>query len=247
MAVSLVTTPLGFLTGILSQALVPALASIQDDTERLNRVLLEVTSWFVFLGLPGTVTICLCAPHLLQVAYGSRYLAAAGPLSLATAAVFITVLHAVTTCLLFAKGRPALHRQAVAATAVTMVVAIYPACRYLGPIGGQVAALVAAAVGYLFQLERVHSLTDLKVAAYRHAFVTPMFGTAALLGVVLACRRFGFATGSVAYVALCVGSCLVVYAVSAPAFLRNLRPNVLAPAQAPGPACLGRAPGTLHP
>jgi lipopolysaccharide exporter len=223
MAVSLVTTPSMFLTAILGQVLIPALASVQEDTERLNRVLVEVTSWFIFLGLPAAISLCLCAPYLLTVAYGSRYIAAVGPLSVASAVVFLTVLHGVTTCVLFAKGRPALHRYAVAATAATMLVAIYPACRFLGPIGGQVAALLAISVGYLLQLKRLREVTDLNLSRYGGAFVAPALGSAGLLGVVLGSRRLGLATSPTADIALCVGSCVVVYALCAPALLRSLR------------------------
>ena len=46
-------------------------------------------------------------------------------------------------------GRPGLHRRAVAASAVVMLIAIYPACKLLGVVGGQVAALLAIIVSYL--------------------------------------------------------------------------------------------------
>jgi O-antigen/teichoic acid export membrane protein len=211
MAISLVTTPSVFLTGVLAQALVPALSSVQEDMERLNRVLVEVTSWLILLGLPAAVSICLCAPYLLTVAYGSRYVAAVGPLSVASAVVLLTVLHAATTCVLFAKGRPALHRHAVAATAATMLVAIYPACRFLGPIGGQVAALLAIAVGYLFQLMRLRAVTGLKLLRYGGAFVRPTVVSAVILGVCFTARSFGLGTRAAATIAVGIGGCVIAY------------------------------------
>jgi O-antigen/teichoic acid export membrane protein len=223
MAVFLVTTPSVFFTGMLGQALIPALSSVQEDVERLNRILMEVTSWLVLLGLPAVACICLTAPHLLALAYGSRYAAAVGPLSLASAAVFLTVLHATTTCVLFAKGRPALHRHAVAATAVTMVIAIYPACRFLGPVGGQVAALLAIAVGYLLQLILLRGVTGLKLPVYLGAFVRPGLAVAGILGVVLGSRRLGLATRPIVDLAFCLGSCAIACAVCASAHLTSLR------------------------
>ncbi len=193
MAISLVATPSVFLTGVLAQALIPALSSVQEDMERLNRILVEVTSWLALLGLPAAVSICLCAPYLLTVAYGPRYVAAVGPLSVACAVVLLTVLHAVITCVLFAKGRPGLHRYAVAATAATMLVAIYPASKFLGPVGGQVAALLAIAVGYIFQLMRMPAVTGLKLLRYGGAFVRPALASAGMLVVVLGSRRLGLA------------------------------------------------------
>ena len=55
MAVALVNTPSTFLTTMLAQTLFPAFAHVQDDEERLNRMLIEVTSWLILLGLPIVV------------------------------------------------------------------------------------------------------------------------------------------------------------------------------------------------
>ena len=223
MAVSLVATPSAFITTMLGQTLMPALSSVQEDTERLNRILVEVTYWLILLGLPATLFVCLCAPSLLTLVYGARYVSAAGQLSVASAVVLLTVLNAMPTGVLFAKGRPAVHREAVAATAATMLVAIYPACRFLGPAGGQIAALLAIAVGYLFQLMRLREVTHLNLRQYAGAFVSPALGSAVMLGVVLAGRLVGLANRPIADLALCVGSCLVAYAMCAPAHLRASR------------------------
>jgi PST family polysaccharide transporter/lipopolysaccharide exporter len=223
MAVTLVTTPSVFCTNMLGQALLPALSSVQEDEERLNRILVEVTSWLVLLGLPAAVSISLCAPSLLKVIYGARYVGAAGPLSVASAVVFLTVLNAMTTCVLFAKGRPALHREAVAAAAVIISVAIYPACRFLGPVGGQVAALFAIAASYLLQLLRLRAVTGLRLLRYGAAFLPPALACAGIVTVVLGSRSLRLTTRPAADIALCVGTCLLAYAICASAHLRVSR------------------------
>jgi len=220
MAVSLVTTPSVFFTGVRGQSLLPALSSIQEDVERLNRIVVEVTSWMILVGLPAAVSICLCAPYLLRVAYGSRYVAAGGPLSVACGVVLLTALNAVLTCVLFAKGRPGVHRHSVAATAVTMIAAVYPACKFLGPVGGQVAALIAMVIGYLFQLVRLRAVTGLNLFRYGAVVVLPALGSAGILFVVLGSRRLGLTTSPTACIALCVGTCVVACAVCAAAHLR---------------------------
>jgi len=221
MAVTLVTTPSVFCTNMLGQTLMPAVSSVQQDAERVNRILLEVTSWLLFLGMPAAVFISLSAPSLLRLAYGVRYIAAAGPLSVASAAVFLTVLNAVPTIVLFAKGRPSLHRHAVVVTAAVMLAAIYPASKFLGPIGGQIAALLAVSVGYLFQLILLRSVTGLKLFRYGSAFVPPALGSAAMVVIVLGSRRLGLAVSPAADTALCVASCLVAYTICAQAHLRT--------------------------
>jgi O-antigen/teichoic acid export membrane protein len=170
--------------------------------------------------MPATVFISLSASSLLRLAYGARYVAAAGPLSVASVAVFLTVLNSIPTIVLFAKGRPVLHRHAVLASAAAMLVAIYPACKFLGPIGGQIAALLAIVIGYLFQLIQLRSVTGLDLSRYGAAFVPPAFGSAAMLVVVLGGRRLGLAANPGADIAVCAGSCLVAYAICALARLR---------------------------
>jgi lipopolysaccharide exporter len=222
MAVALVLTPSTFLTGVIAQTLLPALCRVQKDTERLNRILEEVTSWLVLLGLPAAVAICLCAPSLLKVTYGARYAASTGALSVASVVVFLTALNAVVTGVMFAMGRPALHRLAVAVSATTTLVVIYPACKSLGTVGGQVAALLAITAGYLFQLTRMRGLTALNLRRYGKAFVPPALASAGVLGVVLGSRHLGLTTKPAADIAVCVGSCLIAYAICASAHLRTL-------------------------
>lgn len=220
MAIALVTTPSVFLTNMLAQTLLPALSSVQEDTERLNRILLEVTSWLLLLGMPAAVFISLSAPSLLRLAYGARYVAAAGPLSVACAVVFLTVLNAMPTGVLFAKGRPGMHRNAVVVTALVMLAAIYPASKSLGPVGGQIAALLAIAVGYLFQLILLRSVTGLNLLSYGSAFVLPALGSAAMLAIVVCSRRLGLSVRPAADVAICAAGCLIAYAMCVPAQLR---------------------------
>jgi O-antigen/teichoic acid export membrane protein len=221
MAVALVTTPSVFCTNMLGQTLMPALSSVQEDERRVNRILLEVTSWLLLLGMPAAVFISLSAPSLLRLAYGARYIASAGPLSVASAVVFMTVLNSVPTIVLFAKGYPALHRHAVAVTAGVMLVAVYPASKFLGPVGGQIAALLAVAAGYLFQLILLRSVTGLNLLRYGFAFITPALGSAAMLVIVLGSRYLGLVVRPAADIALCVASCLVAYTMCAPAHLRT--------------------------
>jgi O-antigen/teichoic acid export membrane protein len=220
MAVALVQTPSAFLTAMLGQTLFPAFAHVQEDKERVNRILVEVTSWLILLGLPSVAVIYLCGHSLLSVTYGLRYVAGAGPLAVAAIVVFLNVLNAAITCVFMGIGRPELHRRAVAASAVVMVITVYPACKLLGVVGGQVAALVAITVSYLLQLERVHALTGLNLLRYGKAFVMAILVSGGLLGVGLGARSLGLATRPFANIAFAVGTCVIAYALCIPAFLR---------------------------
>jgi O-antigen/teichoic acid export membrane protein len=50
MAVNLIQTPSNFLINMLAQTLLPTLSHVQEDKERANRILVEVTSWVILLG-----------------------------------------------------------------------------------------------------------------------------------------------------------------------------------------------------
>jgi teichuronic acid exporter len=234
MGVMLVQTPSGFLTKMMGQILFPSFAHVQDDKDRVNRILVEVTSWLILLGLPAAVTIYLCGHSLLSVIYGARYVAAFLPLTVAATVVFLNVLNAAITCVFSGIGRPALHRRAVAASAVAMLIAIYPACRLLGMVGGQVAALVAIILSYLLQVMRMRELTGLDLLRYGKAFVLPALGSTGMLGVILAARHLGLATKPTADIVLCVGSYVVTCTICASAHLRtSRRHDGLYPARTP--------------
>jgi lipopolysaccharide exporter len=220
MGVALVVTPSTFITTMMGQALFPVLAHIQDDKERLNRILVEVSSWLILLGLPAVVSIFLCGRSLLSLFYGPRYVVAAIPLAVATIVVFLNILNAAITCVFTAVGRPALHRRAVAASAAVMLITVYPACRLLGVVGGQVAALVAIIVSYFLQVIRMRELTGLDLLRYGKAFAPAAVVSAGILGADLGVHFLGLATGPLANIALGAGTCVIAYALCLPAFLR---------------------------
>ena len=220
MGVALVLTPSSFLTNMFAQTLFPAFSHVQGDKQRLNRILIEVSSWLILLGLPGVVAIYVCGYSLLSVVYGTRYVAAAGPLAVAATVVFFNVLNAAITCVFTALGRPGLHRRAVAASAVVMLIAIYPACKLLGVVGGQVAALLAILASYFLQVMRMRSLTGLDLGRYARAFVPAGLVSAGILAAGLGARFLGLATRPASNLALGAVACLVAYSVCVPTFMK---------------------------
>jgi O-antigen/teichoic acid export membrane protein len=220
MAVGLIQTPSVFLVGMLAQTLFPAFAHVQGDNERVNRILVEVTSWLILLGLPVVVVIYLCGQSLLSVVYGPRYAGAASPLALTTAVVFLNVLNVAITCVFSGIGRPELHRRAVTASAVVMIIVIYPACKLLGMVGGQVAALLAISVSYLLQIMRMRGLTGLQLFRYGKAFLPAGLVSAGLLVVGLSAHSFGLTSRPLANIALSASACVIAYALCVPAFLK---------------------------
>lgn len=221
MAVYLVQTPSVFVANILVQTLLPSFAHVQSDKDRINRIFMEVSYWLVLLGLPGVVVFSLCAPSVLGLVYGSRYAVASGALAVAAVVVFLSTLNAVITIVYSGIGLPALHRRAVAASAIVMIIAIYPASHLLGIVGGQVAALVAIMVGFCYQLIRMRRLTDLHLLRYAQIFGPPALGSVGMLVLVLGIRQLGVGRSPVVNISLSIGSCLIVYGVCAWSHLRT--------------------------
>jgi O-antigen/teichoic acid export membrane protein len=220
MGVFLAQTPSVFITNMMVQTLLPAFAHVQHDKARVNRILIEVTSWTILLGLPAAVACYLCGGAALRLIYGTRYVEAAGPLAVAAFVVLLSLLNVLITCVFSAMGRPGLHRPAVAASAIVMAIAIYPACKMFGPIGGQLAALLAILASYAFQVNRMRGLTGLNLRTYGKSFLPAILASAAALAIGLLARFAGFAAGPIATIALAAGLCVVAYAACVPAFLK---------------------------
>ena len=220
MAIFLVQAPSGFIVNMLSTALLPAFSHVQADKERLNRMLSEVTSWVILIGLPAVAMIWLCGPSLLTLTYGARYAASSGALVLAACVALLNTLNSQLTIVFYAAGRPALHRRAVAASAIVMLLAIYPACKYFGLIGGQIAALLAIVCSFVLQIARARRITGFSLLNDGRALVRATLVSAGIVIVGAAVRFLGLATRPLDNIAVATAACIVAYALSVPAFMK---------------------------
>ena len=135
----------------------------------------------------------ICGSSLLSIFYGHRYsdTSASLALLLATMVAFLNTLNSLITNVFFAAGKPALHRRAVAASAIVMVLAIYPAYKLGGMAGGQLAAVAAISASYILQVLRVRKVTDLNLLAYGQAFVPALLVSGGILLVGVVMHAFG--------------------------------------------------------
>jgi len=209
LAVNLIQTPANFVINTLSQTLLPALSHVQADAARANRILMEVTSWVMLLGLPIVVMMWLCGPSLLTVTYGPRYATAAVALGFAAAVTFLNTLNSMVTNLFFAAGRPALHRRAVFVSAVTMLLVVYPACKHLGIAGGQLAALIAITGSYLLQVLRARDITGLPILRYCKPLVPASLVSAGILAIGMSAHLLGLGMKPFASISVAVAACII--------------------------------------
>ncbi len=213
MAVSSIQTPTNFIVGIMGQTMFPSFTHIQDDKPRINRILLQATAAVFFLGLPILVFLFFCGHFLLTVAYGYRYGAAAGCLILAACAAMLNMANAPITSVIYARGRPQLHRRCVAVMAILMVLLIYPFAKWFGPVGGQLACVVSMAGGYLTQVERIREVTGLELSRYKKGIVVSVAISLCVFGAGLAARAV-MSLQPISSVLIGVVGCAVAYGVA---------------------------------
>lgn len=221
MAINLVQTPTSFIMTMLGQTLLPALSQVQGDVSRTNRILNKVTSMIVMAGLPLMAFVVFCGHSLLALAYGPRYEAMTAALVLASAVALVNMLNGLITTIFYARGVPGLHRWAVAVMAATMVVVVYPLCRWLGPVGGQVAALLAVVAGYLLQVERMRKLTGLSLISYGKSFALSCLVSMVVVVAGLSARPFAALARPAANIALGLAACLLAYLLACAILLRG--------------------------
>jgi PST family polysaccharide transporter/lipopolysaccharide exporter len=230
MAVCLVQNPTSFVMNTLGQTLLPAFSRVRADPRRVNRILIQVTSLIALATLPALAFVLFCGRSLLGLTYGLRYGSVAGSLLAASAVGAVNLLNGQLTTVFYAHGLPEFHRRSVAVMAVTMVVVVYPLCRWMGPVGGQVAALLAVMAGYGLQAERVRELTGIKLIDYGQGLWLSGLVSMVVVAAGLCARLFAVAALPAANIAIGAAACLVAYLLACAVLLRGRR-DVLRPAR----------------
>jgi lipopolysaccharide exporter len=223
MAIYLAQVPVGYMMNLLGQTMLPTLSQIQNDLSRLNRVILQVSSLLLFLGVPVLVFVFFCGRSLLTIVYGQRYGVATAALIATCAVALVNLLNSQITVVFYAKGRPQLHRRCVMIMALTMIVLTYPFAKWFGLVGGQLACLVSIIAGYMFQLARIRGLTGLDLLQYGKSFPIAAGISISVAAVCLSTRLSPSLGRPVPTIALGVAGCLLAYGFSAALFLHNNR------------------------
>jgi PST family polysaccharide transporter/lipopolysaccharide exporter len=221
LGIAVAQVPANFLGNMLGQIFLPALAHVQDDQARTRRIVLQVTEAIVMLGMPVVVFVCFCSRSLLTLVYGRAYAVAAGPLALAGCAVLINLANAPITLALYAAGTPRLHRRCVITMAAGMAILVYPLSKWLGPVGAQVAAVVAVTAGFLLQLDYVLHITASKISDYAKIFSRGALVSASVAVVLISARPIAAIAHPLPTIGLGLFSCLVAYALAGVMFMRR--------------------------
>jgi len=214
MAVNLVQTPVSFIMDIQGQTLLPALSQVQGENGRVNRIFFQVASVLLLLGIPVLVFASFCGHSVLTIVYGQRYAPAAACFIVAAFVALFNLANGQPTLVFFAKGFPHLHRTCVIITATSMVLLIYPFTKWLGLVGGQVASLVAILLGFLFQMVRLHRLTDLNLVQYGKILLQASGISLAVALICLGARSYSVLDRPIPNVSIGIAACLFAYGIS---------------------------------
>jgi lipopolysaccharide exporter len=221
MAIYLVQTPTSFLMNLLGQTMLPTFSRIQDDRARISRVLNQITSTLVIVGLPALFFTFFCGKSLLRLMYGARYGVAAGPLMIASIVALLNLLNGQITSIFYSKGLPQLHRRCVVIMAVAMIVSIYPFVLRFGLVGGQLAALLAIVVGLSFQVVRARPLADLDVLQYGKLFLVCASVSLGVAAVCAIARSYSLVARPVPTLLVGIAGCALASCISGRIFLGN--------------------------
>ena len=225
-ATYLAQVPASFAMTWLGQILMPMFSHLKEDYARVNDALGKVTSTIVVLFMPAFIFVLLAGHTLLSVLYGPRYAGAFWPLAVAVLVAFVNIANGQITTVLYAAGKPHLHRLCVLIMAIVMIVLIYPAVHYWGLAGAQLAAFAAIVVGYTIQLRQIKTLTGFRFSQYSKTFAVSLAGALCVLGLALMAHPTLKFSGPLFSLIYGASTSMLALAVSALVFVRQIRNNI---------------------
>jgi lipopolysaccharide exporter len=166
LVIALGRNPSSLLVDPLRGVLMPTFASLQNQPDRLNRVLLQITAAIVLPALAIAAFVSFNAAEILAIVYGNAYAQAAAVLAITVICEVVAVANLPLTALFIAGGRPQLQRRFAVIRAVGTVVLLYPMVKKFGLVGAALAPMLALVFAFGFQLARVREIAPLDIKAY---------------------------------------------------------------------------------
>src|SRR5262245_6305240 len=138
-------TPMLVMQQALGFVLVPTLARIKEETERVERALSECLKFSYLLLAPACAIMFVSAPSLVEVVLGSKWLPLVPCLQIMSVTVLAGPILSKSNALLVASGRAHITGIATMGHLFVLVIAMIPMSREWGIIGASVADLLGIA------------------------------------------------------------------------------------------------------
>ncbi len=146
MAWSISRIPVWILHQALGLVLVPTLARVRSDAERMERVILESLRHSYLLLAPACALLFVSADSLVMTVLGMKWLPVVPVLQVMSVTILVGPLVTTSNGLLVATDRGHLASLATGAQLVTLVLIVGPLAAWWGILGAALGDLVAAAV-----------------------------------------------------------------------------------------------------
>lgn len=180
-AFNLMMRPVLVVGGVTTGVLYPLMVSVQGDTARLRSAYLKSLVLTAFLGLPMSLVLYVHGREVIDLLFGSRWLAVVGPFKILVLALFFRLAYRVTETASFAVGamKAATGRQFFYAAAVISGAAVGSQWELSGVAAGVALALLAF---FLVSAGFVNRLLDVSIAGFAATHIAG--GLVAVVAVV---------------------------------------------------------------
>ena len=166
LALALANMPLMVFSRVVAPMVLPVLSDVQGDRAKLCQTVLSITRMLFDLGAPLAAFLVVFGRSILSLAYGKSYGAVSDVFGVLCVYVLTYMAANVLVFTYLAIARPELQRRFLFVWACLVAMAMYPAVKYLGPLGAALTLLVTLLAATAVQLARMARIIGLAVVSY---------------------------------------------------------------------------------
>jgi O-antigen/teichoic acid export membrane protein len=171
LARSISDMPLNFFSKIAQPLLLPSFSTLQDNGEKLNKALLNITNIMATLAIPLFAFLIVFSDMLLSLFYGNIYATMAVPFGILCVYSFVYLCTTIIMSGFISIGKPNLQRVAAIVRTLLFLIIIYPAVKIFGLSGAAASLLIASIVSLVVQQHYLNKIMTVKPEEYCGAWV----------------------------------------------------------------------------
>lgn len=169
----------------------PTFSIIQDESDRLLRLLTSIMKVLGTFGIPFFATIMLFSRETLELAYGFKDSSLVLPFNILCVYCLVMISSSINMNIYIALGEPQIQRTAAVVRTASFLLMIYPMTKGLGLIGAASSCVFAAGCGFIVQLIYLNRLLKLSMAKYLSCFLDGLLLTLVIVVPVVVLKLYG--------------------------------------------------------
>jgi len=209
-ALQLATLPMQRIMSVLNQVALPAVARLQDDTERLRQRLVEASRLLAAVSVPMMWGISAIAPELVRVVLGQKWGDAVFPLQAISLIVPLRMISATFSTATLGIGRAGLDFRNNVVTAIVLPSAFF-AGTFWGVDGLAASWLAAIPLVFALNFPRVARALSITVGDVARAVWRALAAGVAMYLAVVALRTALGETPELVRLPVLIGAGAIVY------------------------------------